>query len=368
MSNPILQGQRHFTEIVDDEQFMLSVLAAGISLVLVGTTGIGKTQMPIRLAENLSKWRGKHYECITINPSNYHSVVFGGYAVPDLDQDEPQTVQTVPWIIMEMRKAGPNGIFFIDELDKGDDGMQRVCAEIFEKRSVNGHHIPKGWLLMGARNRLEDKTGGMKIFSHLNSRICNVYCEYSSPHFLRWARQQEHIPALALAFAEFKPDLISQTPRDDGQSYGTPRMFEKFCKFLHLRYREQDNIGFDITDDGIIANGCMGQAFAVAFSAFMQHANDLPSVGEVFQDPEGAKLPSDGGAQYAMVGMLLGNSKGVESIRASLRYLKRDGFPKNLLLSYVNAITTRYTVVACQVDEVGEIQQQHLNYIKRLNA
>lgn len=204
------------------------------------------------------------------------------------------------------------GILFFDELSNADISTQHAAYQIIHDRAIHELKLPKGWFIVAAGNRLEDKTGAKKIAPALANRFgTHIVLETTVDSWMDYAASNG-IHREVIGFLNFKPDyLYKYDPKNNRLAFPTPRSWEHASNFLHraetLDYSEAES------DLNLILSGCLGDGVASDFMAFRRFFDHLPNFQKIMDGKEKYTVPKGGdqkqGILYALVSSLFQHVK-----------------------------------------------------------
>lgn len=289
-------------------------LKEGISPMLWGAPGVGKTEM----VHQVSKGLGIGFRSFI--GSIKQPVDLSGIPVPDLK------TKTAVWLrpsdLPTVDRDGEEGIFLVDEINTSPPLMQAAMFQLIQEGHVGDHYLPgwtkegfsgKGWIPVGAGNRLIDRAAAQRMPSALKNRFAHFNIEPDINAWAKWASSNGIDPYL-IAFLRFRPELIHKMPEDDSNSFPSPRSWTKAARFLD----RAPNVRLQL-----IAS-LVGQGPATELEAFLRVAHSLPTLKEILADPTGAKCPTDPAGKYAATGMI-SRSADRKNFDTLIEYAKRLG-------------------------------------------
>jgi hypothetical protein len=298
---------------------------------LVSGPGIGKSdtveQAVIELARHLQEPVGLHvFMMATIGSADVK-----GFMMPFKDAAGvlQTTFSTPPWyptrantVVYEPNgtrhaegcwqgEMPVHGVLFLDEFSQAEDEVKKPAAELIYKGHVGNTHLPPGWRVLSAGNRMNDRSGVLRELMFIVNRRCLLSIDANLPAWLDWANKQhpEHRPHhMTISFAQKNPDIVFKDAVPDG--------YDPFCTPRTLCLMDQDLCALR-TDADIKANrlpldpvarevaaGWIGKASAAQFYTHLKYADELPDLDDVIADPKNAKLPANRDAQMVAAYML----------------------------------------------------------------
>jgi hypothetical protein len=181
-----------------------------------------------------------------------------------------------------------HGILFLDEASQGSHDVLKTAASLILDGRVGEWKLPSGWRVVLAGNRMADKAGVVKPLSHVTNRVCYIDVDFHIDSWVNWAYTQG-LDSLFIAFASFRPAVISEEVPVEPRPFCTPRAFARFAKFAQSYAR--GHLNESLAKDTVlmeVAIGMLGKGAATECLSFLRVAADLPSYAEVLADPKAA--------------------------------------------------------------------------------
>jgi len=315
---------------------------AGLSVYLKSPPGIGKSETIGAVPAILSKKLNKNIGFVLINGPLLSPGDAVGYLMPkhmpdgriESQYSEPFWFRTIDG---KHLSEFDGGIIFIDEEDKADTDVKKVIGEAKLSGRLGPHVIPKGWVVWGAGNRSEDRSGSTKELDHLINRRVEVDVTADLEAWTKWAFTHQVTP-LTVAFANANPELVlnSKVPAKQGP-WCTPRSLVAVDRYIAIRTRQN---GGEIPDDPTTieeVSGMIGGASA-QFFAHVKLEQEMPKYEKIVADPTKAKLPSKPDAQMLVCYSLAHRVKAAD-IGNVITYIER--MSPEFSVTFAKAATTR---------------------------
>lgn len=197
---------------------------------IIGEAGIGKTQISLQLAEELTKESGIKFDSIIIK-------------APVLSRDD----LLCPFPIIDNGKSrfkmlysdfvpleeDSYGLFIIDELSRGDSSFQQLCWQIQNEQKVHTHPLPRGWFVICIDNP-DDQEYSLNIVEDAAGlrRVLHLYSEVNAQAFLNYAIES-NFHQLVIEFIQIHPDyLYDFDSQKIGMIYANPATWERVSNIL----------------------------------------------------------------------------------------------------------------------------------------
>lgn len=250
-------------------------------LMITGSPGIGKSDVVRQTAAALN------VQLHDLRATLLEPVDVAG--VPATERNSNNKLIT-NWAIPGWLPTSGDGILFLDEITSASQQVQIALYSLVLDRKINDYHLPDGWSVIAAGNRITDRAGTQAMPSALANRFWHVDFEPSLQDWLDWAASAGVVTELT-SFINFKAGLLNEfDPKE--KAFPTPRswfMVSNLCK-----------AGIDDKDLFDFVMATVGEGAATEFIAFLKVYQDLPTVKEILADPAGARKPMGAAAQYAI--------------------------------------------------------------------
>lgn len=253
--------------------------------------GLGKSSIIHQLCEE-EKLELRDFRLASSEAADVNGIPFVSRETDDMKFSIPE------WF---PRDPDSRGILFLDELTNAPIPVQHAAYGLVLDRMLNGSGVklPKGWIVICAGNRKEDKTGVKGLNPALANRILggHLYVTPDVEAFTGYAlRKGLHESVVAFLQSQHEY-LLKPTTGED--AWPSPRAWEGVSNFLHT------NPPPSIKDIGLM--GMVGVEAATAFKAFMEFFDKLPDwekvmagKGDYYELPTGAE---GRGVMFALVTM-----------------------------------------------------------------
>jgi len=214
-------------------------------LFVWGAVGIGKSETIRQTAELIAKSEG-----LELTENSNDKTKFGFLDVR-ISQLEPSDLRGLPiqdinggttkWLIPNWlpRDSESKGIIFFDELNLSPPSIQAVAYQLILDRRIGDYILPKGWSILSAGNRIEDKCNVFDMSQALSNRF--IHLELEVPNINIWTEwaTENNIDNRIIAFLNFKANsLYRADDKIKQKSFPTPRSWA-YCSRL-INGRETD--------------------------------------------------------------------------------------------------------------------------------
>lgn len=256
-----------------------------------GSPGIGKSYIVNEIAAQNS------LDLIDVRLSQLDAVDLRG--IPTIKNE--QTKWMPPVFLPD--DPDSSGILFLDELNSAPLSVQAAIYQLVLDRRIGEYFLPKGYRIICAGNRIDDKGIVFKLPSPLINRMVHIVLEANYEDFKNWAIHNAIHP-FVIGFLGFRPDLLStQTPAatETNPAFCTPRSWTMLSNILQGEK--------EIAKIQPIIYGAVGYAAGVEFLSFVEIYKRLPDVDAILAG-EDQTLLDDPGSLYALSAALIERYQG----------------------------------------------------------
>ena len=333
--------------LLDLTKQAVNLYESGTAVHLIGPPGIGKTDVTSNeFKAVLEAHYGEKFGFCDLMVPTIDAPDLRGFLIPTKDKEgHPTSFFTRPAVIPseEYLREFPRGIMLLDECNQADQLTQKALAPVKLKKRFGEHVLPDGWIVMSARNRMEDGSGVGKALKHLVNRERTLQIQANIYAWSIWAEERKVHPML-IAFAKAFPGvvMVDKVPKEDGP-YCTPRSYMSAAKLI-ARAAGVDDKGepnMKIPNDGIMMQlvaGDIGDQAVAELFAYLKVADELPTVEEILAAPSTCKCPKELSAAYAAVQMCVHFAK-PDNIDKLWTFAER--FPKELQVTTCRSLVER---------------------------
>lgn len=269
-----------------------------VPLYIWGAPGIGKSQMVKQVCKNIAEQKGKEFSTNIEDINDENKFVLIDLRVSQFD---PSDLRGLPKISEEGTKWIPNswmpksgeGVIFFDELNLAPPSIQAASYQLILDRRLGEYELPKGFSILAAGNRLEDKANVFELPAPLANRFSHT--TLISPGHEAWAdwASKNNINPDIIGFMYLNPSLLFKfDPKSKEKAFPTPRSWEMTSKMI--------NGIKDLDDIYIMASTTVGEAAATQLMGFMKLKNKI-DIHDILNNPTVAKIPKANDLLYALI-------------------------------------------------------------------
>ncbi len=274
------------------KQFLVSALRHKRKVLIKGPPGGGKSDLVEQAAEEAQ------YDLLISHPAVSDPTDYKG--MPAIAKNGAEAHFLPFGDLNEMIRAERPLAVFVDDIGQAPHSVQAALMQLLLARRVNGHKISDHVVFVGATNDTSHRAGVQSILEPVKSRWDTIVeLETDIDDWCLWA-YRNNVPAEVIAFIRFRPNLLHAfEPTRDLVNTPSPRTVAAVGKWVA---------------DGICANadmamhvitGAAGKAFAAEFLGFLRVYQQLPTIDQIMLDPQGAPVPRDPSACYAVTAALV---------------------------------------------------------------
>jgi len=203
------------------------------------------------------------------------------------------------------------GVWFLDEVTSAPPLVQAVLYQAVLDHRIGEHPLKKGWYIMAAGNRIEDRAVTYRMSSALANRFTHIQFEENLDDWLDWARKARINPNIIM-FIKFKPDLLfAYNSESSEKAFASPRTWDFASRHINLMPTK-------LLPE--VLSGTVGKGATAEFMAFLKLQTELPDIQTIINGDN--FVPKRLDLTYALVGALATRVKGMKEYERMLQYSK----------------------------------------------
>jgi len=279
------------------------------ALFIWGTMGIGKSfvvrdaarELAAELKLETDEENLLHGSLEHLNDPKYFLVLD-----TRLSQCDPSDLRGIPWV--EKEKAATQwlppstfpregyGIILFDELNLAPPLVQASAYQFILDRSLGEYQVPKGYSVVAAGNRLEDRANVFEMAAPLSNRMGHVQLDPPSVEaWTTWAAKN-NIDSRVIGYLNFKQgSLFAFDSKLKEKAFGTPRSWHFVSDLI------KDIPSSNLSDLKLFAGSLIGEGEATSFIGFLKLKDKLRPIKEYFEKADSITLPTQTDLQWALV-------------------------------------------------------------------
>jgi hypothetical protein len=246
-----------------------------------GSPGIGKSYIVNELAKQ------SNLEIADIRLSQLDAVDLRG--IPTISNGQ---TKWMPPVFLPT-DADSEGILFLDELNSAPLSVQAAIYQLVLDRKIGEYTMPKGWRIICAGNKIDDKGIVFKLPSPLINRMVHFVLEARYDDFKVWAIKNSIHP-FVIGFLGFRPDLLSsEVPKshETNPAFCTPRVWSMLSNILSTTQ--------EVNSIHPIVYGTVGYGAGIEFVSFVKVYKTLPDIDTILEG-KSEIVPNEPSALYAL--------------------------------------------------------------------
>lgn len=297
---------------------LIAAVGHEVTVMLAGEPGIGKSAILSTLGQRFPDRELIYFDCATkdLGDIQYPDVqVFPPQA--GADTDAKRILKFIPNAQLGIHTGKP-AIICLDELGKcASRAVLNALLSVIHERRLGDDYMHPETILFTTTNLTTDGVGDI-IPAHVRSRMCTVtVSKPNAEQWIAWTRglgRSKNIHPMVTAYVEMFPQALASYTEGDVQkdnpriyhpdrqqtAYVTPRTLEKASHVIRAQAKFSTNA---LT---AALAGLGGAAFAREMQDFLAVREQMPSMKEVIEDPQTAKLPDTASAAMVLVHGMIG--------------------------------------------------------------
>jgi hypothetical protein len=278
-----------------------------------GSPGIGKSYIVNDLAKQ------NNMEIIDVRLSQLDAVDLRG--IPSISNEQ---TKWMPPIFLPTDKES-KGILFLDELNSAPLSVQAAIYQLVLDRKIGEYTMPKGWRIVCAGNKIDDKGIVFKLPSPLINRMVHIVLEARYDDFKVWAIKNEIHP-FVIGFLGFRPDLLSSevpSSSETNPAFSTPRSWSMLSNILKNNK--------DINKISPIIYGTVGYGAGIELISFIKVYKTLPDIDAILEG-KSETVPTEPSALYALCSAIIEKYKDNSQGKYIFEYTKKLPIEFNVML------------------------------------
>ena len=306
-----------------------------------GSPGIGKSYIVNDIASKSG------LEIIDIRLSQLDAVDLRG--IPTINNDQ---TKWMPPVFLPTDQDS-EGILFLDELNSAPLSVQAAIYQLVLDRKIGEYTMPKGWRIVCAGNKIDDKGIVFKLPSPLINRMVHIVLEARYDDFKGWAIKNSIHPFI-IGFLGFRPDLLSSevpSSTETNPAFCTPRAWSMLSNIID-KTKEINSIH-------PIVYGTVGYAAGIEFISFVKVYKTLPDIDAILSG-ESESVPDEPSALYALCAAIIEKYENVDQAKALFAYSKH--LPVEFAVMLMKDLILKDEGIA-ELDEFEEWLEKYGEYI-----
>jgi hypothetical protein len=273
---------------------LIAAVGHHTTVLVQGELGIGKSSILHNLAARFPNHHAAYFDMTTKD--------VGDFMIPTVTNG---TAEFVPNAELGLHTGKPV-LLMLDEIGKAGKACLNACLRLMLERTMGLHSLPEGSIVFATTNLAAEGLGDL-MPPHARNRICvTTVRKPNADEWIAWAMQNNQPPAL-MAFANEFPQVFSSyteyetpdanhyinDPRTQRAAFVTPRSLAAAGRLIN------SNLSEPVLFHALC--GTIGAPAAADLMAVLRLDNELPSWGDILDNPTTARVPTNGAALAMIV-------------------------------------------------------------------
>ena len=317
------------------------LLVSDTPVFIHGSPGIGKSYIVNDIASK------NDLEIIDVRLSQLDAVDLRG--IPSISNNQ---TKWMPPVFLP-RDEDSKGILFLDELNSAPLSVQAAIYQLVLDRKIGEYTLPKGWRIVCAGNKIDDKGIVFKLPSPLINRMVHIVLEAKYEDFKTWAIKNEIHP-FVVGFLGFRPDLLStEVPgsTETNPAFCTPRAWDMLSNIIKS--------SVEINTIHPIVYGTVGYGAGIEFISFIKVYKTLPDIDGILSGQVDI-VPQEPSALYALCAAIIEKYNNTNQAKNLFAYSKN--LPVEFSVMLIKDLITKDEDIA-ELEEFDEWMEKYGEYI-----
>lgn len=257
------------TELSD----VLLNVAPNVPVFIWGAPGIGKSALVEKFAKDVGM------PCVSL---------LGSQLAPEDIIGIPRiNGETSEFLPPKMIARKEPYVLFLDELNACSQEVQKAFYSLIHEKRIGEYHLPKGSVIIGAGNRMQDGAIVKTMSSALINRMFHVQLKADPKEWLNWAYSTGIHPWITDYITQRPDHLFSEPPKTE-EPYSTPRSWHMLSNCLKEYGAGVKDVPEHILR--VLTYGSVSSAHAGMFLAYTKQLSNSNLLSDIIKG--GAKWPS----------------------------------------------------------------------------
>lgn len=275
--------------ITDAKKHIISVMKAGLVPNLLGSPGLGKSDIIREIAEEYN------LEPIDFRLAQADPTDLNGF--PCVNEDRTRSHYAPPTTFPLEGDALPKGkdgwLLFFDEMNAAPNAVQAASYKLILDRAVGSTPLHNNVRMMCAGNLATDKAIVNRLSTAMQSRLVHFTLEAHAPSWISWAIKNK-VDYRVIAFIRFRPDLIHKFDANHSDNtFPCPRTWYFLSKIINKKKKVE-------FEELPLIEGTIGEGTAMEFIGFISIFDKLPTPAQILLSPGTIDIPDEPSILYAL--------------------------------------------------------------------
>jgi hypothetical protein len=221
-------------------------------------------------------------------------------------------------------------MLFLDEFNSASLAVQKATYKVVLDRQVGQHNLHKNVAMVCAGNLETDNAITSKLSTAMQSRLIHLELHTDPKEWNAWAAGAK-IDYRITSFIAFKPEALNMFESlNKNNAIQNTFPCQRTWEFVHRLIKNIPDLNSSHAE---LLGGAIGSGAAHEFIGFTKVFNDLPSIADIINNPNSAKVPTEISSIYAVTGLLASNA---------------DQNNGKAIVTYATRLPTEFTVLTVQ--------------------
>lgn len=269
------------------------------SLFIIGGIGIGKSKQLETTSKEIAEELKKNFKTEATNDDGDFCLIdrrASQFDTTDLRGLPMKDGDKVSWLKPDFLPKKGFGIIFFDEINLAPPLVQSTLYSLILDRKIDNYTLPDGYVVMGAGNRVEDKSNVFEMSMALANRF--THAELVPPSVEEWSNwaSKNGVNPTIIGFINFKRNLLyAINPESQELAQPTPRAWVTASELIK-------GIN-DYDSQEMYVASAIGEGGAMEFIAFSKLSKKI-DLKTIIEKPEKIKEIKELGMKYSVISSL----------------------------------------------------------------
>lgn len=245
-----------------------------------GAPGIGKSDSVRQVAAKIAAEKNKEFSDDEYDPDKFSLLDIR------ISQMDPSDLKGIPfpdgavakWLPPNYLPPEGEGVMFFDEINLAPPSIQAACYQLILNRRLGDYVLPKGWTIVAAGNRTEDKANIYPMSMPLKNRFSHAtLMPPGDDEWIDWALEND-IRTDIISFIKFKPGYLHKmNAKSNDNAWPSHRMW---AVASHVT-KEVTNLEKEYK---LIAS-CVGEGAATEYHGFVKLKRKI-NIADILKNPK----------------------------------------------------------------------------------
>jgi len=171
-------------------------------------------------------------------------------------------------------------VLFLDELNACSQEVQKAFYSLIHERRIGEYHLPKGSVVIGAGNRMQDNAIVKTMSAALLNRMFHVQLKADVKQWLNWAYENDLHPWV-IDYITKRPDHLCAEPPKSEEPFSTPRSWHMLSDVIKASQSGGNVLSEDMLKK--LTYGCISASHAGMFLAYLKQLGDSLKIEDIIE-------------------------------------------------------------------------------------